>query len=328
MKSKLRTYRLAKPFFSIRDFIWEKLRLFDVKKSIKQKRYFKMAAKEDAHRRSVIAQKIMALSDHMLHVADGVNLTVSMTSYGKRLEGACPYAIYSILTQKHLPNRIVLNVDKMVWNEDNLPLLVKKLQQVGVEIQLTEDMGPHTKLIPTLRNYPDDVVITVDDDVFYDKMMIEELYSEYLKSDKKSVVCREGKALQKKDGKYLPYSQQPHIRECGEASSLLPFGVAGVLYPPHIFGNEVFNTQVIADLCPKADDIWFGIMEIYYKIPVIYVAKNSWTGNADVDRNEEYNETVSGALHFLNDIQGLNDVQWNNLMEYYHLNNNENYENI
>lgn len=308
------------PFFAIRDFVWSKFGLFELKKSIKRKLYFKRAEKEDAARRKEIAKKIMQLPKNILKLGNSLNLIVSMTSYGYRIEKTCPYALYTILQQTYRPNRIILNIDGKTWNDDNIPELLKKLQKVGVEINYTDDIGPHTKLIPTLKKYPNDIIITADDDVYYDVHMIEELYKYYLESsDKQSVICREGKFIVKKDGKFLNYSDLPHIRESKEFDLKMPFGVAGVLYPPHIFGEEIYNLSVMKQLAPKADDIWFSAMELYYGIKVLYVLNNSWTGNADVDRNEEYNEAQSGALYQMNDLRGQNDRQWNAVLNYYKL---------
>ena len=183
--------------------MWKKIGLFELKQSIKRKRYFKQAAKEDEVRRKMIADKIMQLPEKMLKPITSANLVVSMTSYGYRVEKSSPYALYSILQQSHLPNRIVLNINQEKWNDENIPALLKKLQKVGVEINYTEDIGPHTKFIPALKKYPNDIIITADDDVYYDKGMIDELYRGYNQSDKMSVVCREGKCILKKDGKIL-----------------------------------------------------------------------------------------------------------------------------
>ena len=318
--AKLRTYTLLKPIFSMRDWLWTKLGLFKLKQSIKRKRYFKQAAKEDEARRRMIAEKIMQLPDGMLKPVKGINIVVSITSYGYRVEKSSPYALYSILQQSHLPNRIVLNINQEKWNDEIIPELLKKLQKVGVEINYTEDIGPHTKFIPALKKYPNDIIITADDDVYYDKGMIDELYGEYEKSDKKSVICRECKCVVKKDGKILPYSELPYISECKEDGAKIPFGVAGVLYPPHIFGDEIFNFSALKQLAPKADDIWFAAMELFYGVHMNYVPNNSWRGDLDVDRNEEYNADVSGALYLTNEVQGQNDVQWEAVVAHYHLN--------
>ena len=179
MATKLREAKILRPLFVLRDFIWEKIGLFDLKKRVKRKLYFRRAAKEDDKRRKAIADKIMQLPNDLLSPKDGINIVVSMTSYGYRVEKTCPYALYSILQQSYIPNRVILNIDKKQWNDGNIPLLLKKLQCVGVEINYTDDIGPHTKLIPTLTKYPDDIIITADDDVYYDTPMVEELYRGY-----------------------------------------------------------------------------------------------------------------------------------------------------
>ena len=310
---------MLRPIIAMRDWLWNRLGLFPIKRAIKHKLYFKKVAKEDEARRRVVAEKIMQLPDNMLQSIDGTNIIVSMTSYGYRVEKTCPYAIYSILQQDRLPNRVVLNIDKEKWNDKNIPALLKKLQQVGVEINYTQDIGPHTKFIPTLQKYPDDIIITADDDVYYDRGMITELYICFEQTDKTSVVCREGKSIVRKNGRIIKYSDLPHIKEAKGTDEKLPFGVGGVLYPPHIFGDEIFNLKAMRQLAPKADDIWFSAMELYYRIGVQYVSNNSWRGNMDVDRNEEYNESVSGALYQTNDVQGMNNIQWDAVIKHYNL---------
>lgn len=318
--AKLRTYKIFRPIFSVRDWLWNKLGLFALKKSIKRKWYFKKVAKEDEAHRRLIAEKIMQLPDNMIRPIEGTNLIVSMTSYGYRLGKTCPYALYSILQQTHLPNRIVLNIDQNKWNDNNIPDLLKKLQRVGVEINYTADIGPHTKFIPTLKKYPDDIIITADDDVYYDEDMVADLYAAYGKTNKNVVICREGKLVVKRDGKVLPYSALPEASESPNENAKIPFGYAGVLYPPHIFRDEIFNLNAIKQLAPKADDVWFAAMELYYGIKAIHIRSKSWTGIADVDRNEEYNESISGALYLSNDLNNQNDTQWKAVVEYYQLN--------
>lgn len=323
MFGRLRQVAFLKPFISARDSLMKRMGLFKVKSSIKRKYSYLKWRFEDNRRRKKIERRISQLPDSFLH-KEGRSfspmLTVSLTSYGKRVEKSSPYAIYSILDQTVLPDRIVLNIDKKKWNKDNIPAVLKKLERIGVIIQFIDDIGPHTKLLPSLSHFPDDVIITVDDDVYYEQNTIEELLNAYKNSDKKTVICREGKCLIKEDGCFRPYSKQPALSKFSDSPYKLPFGVAGVLYPPHIFSDEIFNIELIKRLCPKADDIWFGVMELRESIKVEYLINNSWT-RTSVDRNEEYNPSVSGALYLLNDWEGQNDVQWKALMDYYKIDN-------
>lgn len=315
---RLRQEAFLKPLFSVRDSIMRRTGLFKVKSSIKRRCSFIKWRIEDNRRRKRIVKHILQLPPSILHKDSAFSpmVTVSLTSYGKRVENSSPYAIYSILNQTVLPDRIVLNIDKKKWNKNNIPILLKKLEKLGVIIQFVEDIGPHTKFLPTLSRYPDDVIITVDDDVYYEQNTIEELLNAYWDSDRRTVICRAGKCLIKEGNCFKPYSEQPDLSESSDSPYKLPFGFAGVLYPPHIFTNEVFNIDLIKRLCPKADDLWFGVMELREGIQVSYLKNSSWK-EFSVDRNEEYNPAVSGALYRQNDLDGQNDVQWKALMDYY-----------
>lgn len=318
MVTKLREVKILRPLFALRDFIWEKTGMFDLKKRIKRKLYFRRAAKEDDKRRKAIADKIMQLPNDLLSPKEGINIVASMTSYGKRVEHFAPYALYTVFMQKTRPNRIVLNIDESKWNEDNIPNLLKCLVNCGLEINFVHDVGPHTKLLPTLSKYPDDIIITFDDDVYYDDLAIDELYNRYIESDSKSILCREGKLFQHAQGKWKKYSEFPDLKP-GMSGRCLPYGVAGVLYPPNIFSDEIFNESVFRKLCPLADDVWFAVMELRDNISTIYVYPNSWDFRNVIDNNEEYNPLSSGALYMQNDLLSKNDEQMSALLEYYNL---------
>lgn len=314
----LRKVAFLKPFIAARDSLMKRMGLFKVKSSVKRRFSYIKWRFEDSRKRREIAKHISQLPDSLLFREHTFSptLTVSLTSYGKRVENSSPYAIYSILKQTVLPDRIVLNLGKKTWDGDNLPTLLKKLERVGVTVQFVDDIGPHTKLLPTLSRYPDDVIITVDDDVYYEPDTIEELLNAYQQSDGKTVICRAGKCLIQDNGCFGLYSEQPDLSVYSDSPFKLPFGFAGVLYPPHIFSDEVFNIELIKRLCPKADDIWFGVTELREGIRVDYLENSSWKENS-VDRNEEFNPSVSSALYIKNDLDGQNDVQWTALMDHY-----------
>ena len=289
--------------------------LFEVKRSIKQKIYFHNAKREDNRRRKEIEAKIMSMHNDWLSKHETVDVIVSMTSYGKRVEKFAAYALFSILQQTFVPKRIVLNLDKTKWNDENIPNIIKKLKLIGVTIQYVCDEGPYTKFLPTLKMNSNDIIITVDDDIYYDNMLVEELYEAYMNSNKQSIICRNGARLLKIETKYLPYMEQPHISTTDDAPGI-PFGVSGVLYPPHIFDDEIFNSSVYKKICPSTDDLWFGIMALRNNVYVKYVHNNSWRGIV-VDKNEEFNQVGSTAMHFSNDEKA--NTIFKNLIDYYHL---------
>ena len=106
-------------------------------------------------------------------------VTVSLTSYGDRVYSVC-YVIYSILMQSVQPNRIILWLSEQEYNDENLPQSLKDLRSRGVEIAYCPDYRSYKKIIPTLRKYPEDVIITIDDDVLYGHETLEYLINAYL----------------------------------------------------------------------------------------------------------------------------------------------------
>lgn len=294
---------------------------YSIKKKWRWHQYITRLQKEDAIRKAEATAWIEAIDHRLLpDVKETENVIVSLTSHGKRVADFAPFAIYSIFQQNVLPNRIVLNINQEKWNDDNLPELIKKLQIAGLEVNLCEDVGPHTKLLPALQKYPEDVIITIDDDIYYDKELIEELLSTRDASGKKNiVVCRTALEIAFDKVQMLPYSRWPQATPDSKVY-LSPFGWSGMLYSPHCFTNEVFNKDVYQSLCPKADDIWFTIMELIGDVPIVMVRNSHWTGEGEVDHANEYEAQSSDALHFQNVSNGGNDAQLAKLIEYYDLN--------
>lgn len=310
-----------KSFKQIVQPLLEAIGYYKIKAKWRWHQYISNWQKVDAQRKAEATAWIEAIDHRLLpEVKKTGNVTVSLTSHSKRVLDFAPYAIFSIFHQTVLPNRIVLNINQDKWNDDNLPELIQKLQIAGLDVNFCEDVGPHTKLLPAMQKYPEDVIITVDDDVYYDKELIEELLHGYQQSGKRAVVTRCAMVITFRDGKMIPYSEWPNAKGTEENAYYSPLGVAGVLYPPHVFTEEVFNKEVFRKLCKCADDIWFSIQEYLIKIPVFYVKNNHWTANGDVDHYAEYVEQGSDALHFQNANNGQNDVQINNLIAYYHIN--------
>ena len=107
-------------------------------------------------------------------------VTVSLTSYGRRVAAVLPYTIISLLRQTYKPDRIVLWLDDEHWNDNNLPALLKRLKAHGLTVKYCKDIRSYTKLVPALEAYPNDIIITFDDDVFYRKDSVKRLMEAFL----------------------------------------------------------------------------------------------------------------------------------------------------
>lgn len=184
---------------------------------------------------------------------------VSLTTYDKRY-----YDVYltieSIMQGTVKPNRIIL------WLADEMrdmpmPVSLKRQMERGLEIGYTKDIRSYKKLIPTLKEHQNSVIITIDDDVLYEYDLVENLVNAY-NTDPHHVHGGRLKCFGL-DKHSMPedYRKWKEVCQVGLPSPRnMCIGVGGVLYPPHCFTDEVFNEAAFMALCPRADDIWFWCM--------------------------------------------------------------------
>lgn len=249
---------------------------------------------------------------------DNKEIIVSLTTFGKRLSEVY-LPIESIMQGTLKPNRIILWISEENQNRP-LPILLQNQINRGLEIKFCKDIRSYTKLIPTLKMYPESVIVTIDDDLIYNPNMLENLVMAYLDNPQFIHANRVHKIKLDKNNKPLPYLEWIwESKECGPSFLNFLTGVGGVLYPPHSLDPEVFNQDVFLDICKYADDVWFYAMAI----------KNGTKINKVLTRNsnsEEYIENPNvqdiGLIHQnLNNTKINNDLQIKNVFEKYNLYN-------
>jgi hypothetical protein len=97
-------------------------------------------------------------------------IIVSLTSYKQRIEGL-PVTLDSIFAQTVPPDLVVLNLAN---GEELSSKMQSYFKEKRIELFYVDDTKVYKKLIPTLKRYPDDLVICIDDDWIYPPQMIEE----------------------------------------------------------------------------------------------------------------------------------------------------------
>lgn len=198
------------------------------------------------------------------------DLIVSLTTYGRRIEDVF-ITIESIFCGKCLPNRIILWVDES-FEKVQLPQSLRRLQKKCLEIRFTKDILSYKKLIPTLKEYPYSIVVTIDDDAIYSPLFLYNLLSSYNKqphfihANRVHEIALDDKGIIKK---YTNWRW--NVIEEGPNVFYMQTGVGGVLYPPHSLSDEVFNEDVFMNICRYGDDIWFYAMAVINGV-IIYKA--------------------------------------------------------
>lgn len=188
-------------------------------------------------------------------------LIVSLASYPARIN-TVNKTIETLLTQTVKPDRLILWLaDEQFPNkEGDLPQNLLELRQFGLEIGWSEDLKSYKKLVPALQKFPEDIIVTADDDLYYQKDWLESLYSAYLKDSKNIYTRRACRVVNKGNVfKNTPHYSNTHY-EPDFSNQLM--GGAGTIYPPHSLHEDVFNTELIKTLVPTYDDIYFWAMAI------------------------------------------------------------------
>lgn len=189
---------------------------------------------------------------------------VSLTSYPKRMYDI-HLCLYSLLTQSFKPDAVILWLAREQFPNglDDVPQKVLNLQQWGLTIKWCADYRSYKKLIPSLQEYPNDIIVTADDDLFYEPDWLFVLWHNYLKSDRKSLIAHRSHKVLMQDGIIQPYS---HWRKCVDDCSRSYYNFStnggGTLFPPNSLHNDVKNYELSAKYCPLGDDIWIWGMAV------------------------------------------------------------------
>ena len=145
------------------------------------------------------------------------------------------------------------------------PNVLEKFKISG-QIGKTSDMinefiKSFKKLIPTLELYPNAFIVTADDDIYYPYSWLETLCN-YYKGNQKEVICHRAHKIKLNENNLpLPYLKWEHPKKKLVSDILIfPGTGGGVLYPPGVFKNEIFNQSVFKKICFTSDDIWFWWM--------------------------------------------------------------------
>jgi len=206
-----------------------------------------------------------------------MKIIASLTTYPARVN-AVHLTIESILEQTLKPDEIVLWLAKDEFvNIKSLPKELENLTKKGVTIKWCDkNLKSFNKLIYSLIEYPEDIIITFDDDMIYDKDCIKLLYDGYCRYPQ-YIQCHRALRIVCKDKKILPYNDWTwEIKSKHTKPSYANFFTAssGVLYPPHCFHKDVLKDEIFLKLCPKEDDLWFWAMAVLNQTKINVVKNN------------------------------------------------------
>lgn len=240
-------------------------------------------------------------------------IIVSLTSFPGRIHEV-PTTILALLQQTMKPDRITLwlTPEEFPKREKELPQRLTRLENYGLEICWGENLRAHTKYFHIMKECPEDIVITVDDDIHYGCDLIETLYCSYQKHPDAVSAMRVHLMTWAPDGNLDAYIDWKY-EYCGirdiPSMWLFATGVGGILYPPHCMHDEIFNMENLKKYSFAADDVWLKFMQIMNCTPVVFCG--------DGQKLQFVGDTQSVGLCYSNVQGGGNDEMIRTMMDRY-----------
>jgi hypothetical protein len=217
-------------------------------------------------------------------------IIVSLTTFPLRINKVW-IAIESILRQTHKPDKIILWLSKNQFPSENiLPKKLIEQKNRGLEIRFCEgDIKSHKKYYYTIKEFPNDFLLTIDDDIIYPTTLISQLV-DLNKIYPTAICCHLALKIQIEGEKLQPFNKWKNVKKQAGPSFNLFFGSGGgTLFPPFSLHPEVLNDTVFKKLCFFADDVWLNCMcqlndkmivkSNYYssRLPIIFIRNKTLT---------------------------------------------------
>jgi glycosyltransferase involved in cell wall biosynthesis len=206
----------------------------------------------------------------------------SLTSISGR-EAALVKTINSLLNQ-------TVKLDIHLWVSYEPYLLDKGFTffPEGVFIHYVPNDGPYRKLLPALTLFPNEIIITVDDDTEYHPSFAETIMSYY----KSGILAFRATRISEK-----PYNSWEEVKTICIELDLFAKGNGGVVYDAKLFQKEDLYDPIYKSLCPTGDDIWFNFWRIKEKIPLHVVPlTNYYRTNQQESRLWDINENNNDSM--------------------------------
>jgi len=245
------------------------------------------------------------------------NLIVSLTSFPPRIMEV-KYAIYSLLDQTILPEKIVLWLEASHFpnKEQDLPTEFSKLKEYGLIIMWCDDLRSYSKLIPSLEQFPNHYIVIADDDIYYHKKWLEKLWFEHLKYPD-DIICHIAEQILFKGKVMLPYIYwKRYVKNKSAGYHMLGCACGGILYHINYLYKDVDRTDLFLNFAPHADDIWFYFMAVLNGT-MIRVVEKPYTKVRYVNPYREYGLNNEHKLSTINVDNDFNDQQFANIKNYY-----------
>lgn len=238
-------------------------------------------------------------------------IIVSLTSYPARI-GTVWLTIETLLRQTVKPDEVILWLaDEQFPDKGALPEKLKLQVTRGLQIRFCEkDLKSHKKYFYVMQEYPEDIVILVDDDIFYPYDMIDKLMKMHAKYPLDICACTTQVIYPSIEAEPIMWRNPKVDEPIIHSSRVQVFTGSGSLYPPHSLLENAFACDEIMRYCPHADDMWLTFKALGNGTKITSFQK--WRSFPVM-----IYKTGKNSLWNINYSEGQNDKQWNDMKEHF-----------
>ena len=247
------------------------------------------------------------------------SIVVSVTVIDSRLD-LLKRTLVSIFNQTQKPDilHVFYSNEPMLYDkgisDDTMQQFREEMELLNVSaakliITKTPNIGPYRKLIPALKIYKNDIIITIDDDHEYEVNFIKNYMEAYMKH--KCIICSSGRSVD-----FINLSNNlAHMEKIQETSVItllyiLPEGFGGILYHSNMFNDDFIELDYssLSDLILKNDDFFFRVYTFRREIRVFYINVEK-TYLLDIERQVSLYRDSNSKLNWNRTIEEISALE-------------------
>ncbi len=248
------------------------------------------------------------MKEKMVSNREQTDVIVSFTSFPARINSV-HLVVRCMMRQTVLPKKIILWLAKSQF-PNGVPASLSSLVGDMFEIRMVEnDFRSHKKYCYAFKEFKNNIVVLIDDDIFYESTMLETLLREHKKRPD-TIICRYGSEIKyNKDGSIPPFSDWWYEYKHSSDSPDFFLGTGGgSLFQPGLLVDKVCDTVLAIKLTPLADDIWINAMIRLSGLKIYKV---------ECGLLLQITSQQSVALKHTNTAEGKNEEQMDNIINYF-----------
>ena len=198
---------------------------------------------------------------HTVVPPDEADVVVSMTSYPARIKFAW-ISLETLFRQKYESFAVVLILARAQFPTGRLPKRIRRLQERGLAvIWVNQDGKSADHIWPAYSRFRHARIVSVDDDKFFPPELLAQLTAESDSSPGVIVGARGWEMAEARGSVAFGENWVRANRSSPSSLLFIPPG-NGSLFPPGSLPEMAGDYDLMREVCPSADDVWFWAMAV------------------------------------------------------------------